>query len=240
MNNDKDYLNNFEEHRQEVGLDEIRRRRTRTRSKKKKEKSPLLTILVLIFILIPAGLLVYVWKYYEPTSPTEKAEIDNSVTKFETNKDFTSVVDDGKDDEEEKSNSSASNGSSEDVNVSKEEAEKLAQAAKIAEEKLKQEQAKKAEEEAKKKAEEEAKKKAEAEAEAKRKAEEEAKRKAEEDAKKKAEQNATAKKHIVHEKETLYSIAMKYYKDPSMVDKIRQANNLPDNNIRIGMTLILP
>ena len=53
--------------------------------------------------------------------------------------------------------------------------------------------------------------------------------------------NATnAKTHVVQEQDTLYSIAMKYYKDPTKVDAIKKANNLSSNSIPLGKELILP
>lgn len=98
------------------------------------------------------------------------------------------------------------------------------------EEKKKEEElaAKKAEEE--KKAKEAAKK-----AEEERLAKEEAERKAAAEAEK-----AKARTHVVQTGDTLYSIAMKYYKDPSAVDKIVRANGIVNNNITVGSTLILP
>jgi len=95
--------------------------------------------------------------------------------------------------------------------------------------------AKQAEEE-KKKAEEQAKKEEEQRlAEEKRKEEE---RKAAEEEKK--QQEANRRKHVVQSGDTLFSIAMKYYNDPSAVDKIKKANNLSSNSIPAGFELVLP
>ena len=62
----------------------------------------------------------------------------------------------------------------------------------------------------------------------------EEKRKAEEEAKK------SQKTHTVQSNETLYRIAMKYYNDPSAVEKIKQANGLSSESIMVGQTLVLP
>lgn len=49
-------------------------------------------------------------------------------------------------------------------------------------------------------------------------------------------------KHKVEQGDSLYGIARKYYgsTDPSILNKIKEANNLKDNNIFINMELILP
>lgn len=46
--------------------------------------------------------------------------------------------------------------------------------------------------------------------------------------------------HIVKENETLYRIAVNYYKDPNAVEKIKSANGLSSNAISAGQKLILP
>ncbi|WP_332649274.1 LysM peptidoglycan-binding domain-containing protein [Lysinibacillus sp. 54212] len=99
--------------------------------------------------------------------------------------------------------------------LAKEQAEAAAQAAKEAEKKAQQEAAQKAAAEQKAK-------------------EEEAKRKAE------AEQAASQKTHVVKSNETLYRIAMQYYKDPNGVEKIKKANNLGSEQIYVGQSLIIP
>jgi LysM repeat protein len=48
------------------------------------------------------------------------------------------------------------------------------------------------------------------------------------------------KTHIVQANETLYRIAINYYKDPNAVEKIRAANGLKSNSISAGQKLILP
>lgn len=46
--------------------------------------------------------------------------------------------------------------------------------------------------------------------------------------------------HIVKADETLYRIAVNYYKDPNAVEKIKAANGLTSNSISAGQKLILP
>ncbi|WP_391208928.1 LysM peptidoglycan-binding domain-containing protein [Psychrobacillus sp. L4] len=49
-----------------------------------------------------------------------------------------------------------------------------------------------------------------------------------------------AKTHIVQKNETLYRIAINYYKDPKAVEKIKAANGLKSDSISAGQKLILP
>lgn len=51
---------------------------------------------------------------------------------------------------------------------------------------------------------------------------------------------ASSKTHIVKENETLYRIAVNYYKDPAAVEKIKSANGLSSNEISVGQKLVLP
>ena len=46
--------------------------------------------------------------------------------------------------------------------------------------------------------------------------------------------------HIVKENETLYRIAVNYYKDGNAVEKIKSANGLSSNEISVGQKLVLP
>lgn len=52
--------------------------------------------------------------------------------------------------------------------------------------------------------------------------------------------NESSKTHTVQSNETLYRIAMNYYNDPTAVERIKAANNLSSNEIRVGQVLILP
>jgi len=51
---------------------------------------------------------------------------------------------------------------------------------------------------------------------------------------------ASSRTHIVKEDETLYRIAVNYYKDGNAVEKIKSANGLSSNEISVGQKLILP
>lgn len=68
------------------------------------------------------------------------------------------------------------------------------------------------------------------------KQEELAKQKEEEE---KAEQQ-NQKVHTVQSNENLFRIALKYYDDASGVEKIKEANNLSNDSISVGQTLIIP
>ncbi|MBU8731458.1 LysM peptidoglycan-binding domain-containing protein [Cytobacillus oceanisediminis] len=46
--------------------------------------------------------------------------------------------------------------------------------------------------------------------------------------------------HTVKPKETIFRIAMTYYKSQSGIEKIKQANNLPSNEIQTGQVLKIP
>ncbi|MEK3953294.1 LysM domain-containing protein [Psychrobacillus psychrotolerans] len=51
---------------------------------------------------------------------------------------------------------------------------------------------------------------------------------------------ASSRTHIVKENETLYRIAVNYYKDGNAVEKIKSANGLSSNEISVGQKLVLP
>ncbi|MFC4354553.1 LysM peptidoglycan-binding domain-containing protein [Chryseomicrobium palamuruense] len=53
-------------------------------------------------------------------------------------------------------------------------------------------------------------------------------------------QPENSRTHTVQPQETLYRIAMNYYNDASAVERIKAANNLSSNEIRVGQVLILP
>lgn len=55
-----------------------------------------------------------------------------------------------------------------------------------------------------------------------------------------APEKKEAVNHTVQANDTLYSISMKYFQSQSGIDKIKSANNLQDNNIRIGQVLKIP
>jgi LysM repeat protein len=47
-------------------------------------------------------------------------------------------------------------------------------------------------------------------------------------------------RHTVKPNETIYRIAMTYYKSKSGIDIIKKANNLQSNEIRVGQVLVIP
>ena len=214
MSKEKDYLDKIEVHRQEVELDEVSRRRTRTRSSRKQNNAPKITgmkILVVIFIFIPLSLLGYVWLFYEPEVETAAPEIDNSIVHIEKNNTpATSPSVEADEDESDKNEDQDS--SNETSNVSSDDVE-------VNEE------------------EEQAIDNAAAEAE---QALKEQQQKEEEQANEQSSNTTNAKTHVVQANDTLYSLAVKYYKDPTKVEAIKKANNLSSDSIPLGKELILP
>ncbi|ASV69164.1 LysM peptidoglycan-binding domain-containing protein [Cytobacillus sp. FSL W7-1323] len=197
----------------------------------KKLDYPLIRLLAAFFIMVPiVALSVY---YLVPMLA------DQSSTSAEK-EDFETVG----------ISNSSNNGSSQNVAAApddkeedkeEQEKEKAAEEAKLKEqeeaERKKQEEAeKKAKEEAAKKEKEEAEKKAREEAVQKEKelAEQKAK---EEEAKKQA---TKVVQHTVQSQETMYRIAMNYYKSPDGIAKIKAANNLPSEEIYVGQVLRIP
>lgn len=214
MNNEKDYRNKIEEHRQEVEMDDVTTRRTRSRSNKaKKQRNPLIKILVFVFICIPLLFMAYFGLIYKPEQATPNVDNeDNTAVQIEKNEPVSSGASDEDKEEDNEDDASTNNGQENDsdsvepdVDVSEEEKAAIAQQAEEAAKKLKEAEEKKKAEAAQ------------------------------------ANQTDNAKTHVVQSSsDTLYSIAIKYYKDPKMVDKIKQANNLKSDSISLGQTLILP
>lgn len=219
MSNDKDYRNKIEEHRQEVEMEDVATRRTRSRRnniQKKKQRNPLIKILVFVFICIPLLFLAYFWLIYKPEPAISNADSANTAVQIEKNEPVSSgATDEDKEEEKDKDNeedASTNNGQENDSAATEPDVD-------VSEED-KAAIAQQAEEAAKKLKEAEEKKKAEA---------------------AQANQTDNANTHVVQSSsDTLYSIAVKYYKDPKMVDKIKQANNLKSDSIMLGQTLILP
>lgn len=212
----EDYREKIEEDRQEIEIESTPSRISRAsrKHKKKQRKSYGMKVLLVVFIFIPLSFLIYFNWFYEP-KPVEKAESKS------TNE--VQVVTSNTPNKEDAPNNA---GADEEKDQSDAEAKKA-------------EAAKKAEEEAARKAEEERLAQEKEAEEASKQAAEQAK-KAEEEKRKQEQQAQSARKHVVQPNDTLYSIAMKYYKDPSAVDKIAKANGIKNNNITVGSTLILP
>lgn len=213
MNKEKDYLDKIEEDRQEVELDEVSRRRTRTRSSRKQNNAPKITgikFLVVIFIFIPLTLLGYVWLFYEPEVKTAAPEVDNTIVHIEKNDSSASSPSVGVEEDESDKNEEQDS-SNESSDVSIDNVEVNE------EEQQAIDQAAAAAEQALKEQQQQ-----------------------QEQANQQSPNTANAKKHLVQVNDTLYSIAMKYYKDPTKVDAIKRANNLSSDSIPLGQELILP
>ena len=183
----------------------------RTRTKAKKPRNYFMSLLVFVFILIPACTLAYVVFLYEPEAPQQTTKAqEQEEVQFEKNVDPSKNIVADEVDEEDEKAKAEAEAKA---------AEEAAAAAKVAEEQAKKD----------------AEALAKADAEAKAKAKAEAERKAEEQ-----QSLANAKTHVVQSEETLYRIAMNYYKNPEGVEKIKRANNLPNETISVGQTLIIP
>ncbi|MGM9954705.1 MAG: LysM peptidoglycan-binding domain-containing protein [Peribacillus sp.] len=205
-------------------------------SKKKKSKVkikfPMIKLLSLFFILLPIGFYsLYTYLQDRPEKDTKSSEVVN----------FS-------DDEETIEEAVPTTATAGDI---KEKEEK--DTAKLKEKK--QEEDKAAEERAKKKAKQEAEAKAKAEAEAKQEAEAKAKAEAEAKAKQEADNkvasgDAAATKseadgykvvyHTVQAEETLFRIAMNYYKSQEGIALIQKWNGLNGNEISKGQVLKIP
>ena len=210
-----DYREKIVEDRQEIEIESEKSRMSRTSRKKKPRKSYGMKILLVIFIFIPLSFLIYFNWFYKP-------EVDETAQTKATNEVQVETSNTPKQSDDERATSSEKDDASNESEKTDEEA-----AAKKAEEEKKAEQERLAKEEQ------------EAE-EASKKAAEEAKKAEEEKRKQEEQEAANARKHVVQPNDTLYSIAMKYYKDPAAVDKIARANGIKNNNITVGSTLILP
>lgn len=228
----ENYKEKVEELRQEIELEDTAIKRSRSsrhgKAKTKKQKNPLMTLLVFVFILIPLGILFYVWFLFEPEAPNEVvSEPDDKGIVVEIQNQPT-ANNEGKAPVENAEKPAAA-----DDSAAEDEAAKQAAAA---------EETKKAEAAEIKKAEE-------AQAAAAAKLEEQKRLAAEQaaaaEAARKAEQAAqasTAKSHTVLSTDNLYRIALKYYGNGSAeyVNKIKQANGLTSDSISAGQVLIIP
>ncbi|WP_281202314.1 LysM peptidoglycan-binding domain-containing protein [Cytobacillus kochii] len=196
----------------------------------KKLDYPLIRLLAAFFIMVP---IVALSVYYlvpmladQSSTSAEKEDFETVGISNNSNNGSSQNVAAAPDDKEEEKE--------------EQEKEKAAEEAKLKEqeeaERKKQEEEKKAKEEAAKKEKEEAEKKAREEAAQKEKelAEQKAK---EEEAKKQA---TKVVQHTVQSQETMYRIAMNYYKSPDGIAKIKAANNLPSEEIYVGQVLRIP
>jgi len=216
MGKEKDYLDKIEEYRQEVELDDVSKTRTRTRRTRNQNnapKSPMMKILVVIFIFIPLSILGYVWFFYEPEVETVTPETDNSIVHIEKNNNTSSSSTNTAvvEDKENKEETDKKDEEQNSSNASSEDVE-------VNEEE--QQAIDKATQEAEEKLKEQ--------------------QKVENKEEGQSTNSPQAKTHVVQVNDTLFSIAMKYYKDPTKVEAIKRANNLSSDSISLGSKLILP
>ena len=219
MNKD-DYQNKIEEYRKPIQINgdehkpktrSSRHTNTAAPKKTKKKRNILLPILFFFFILIPVSFLIYVFAFYEPNA-NETAVYDNSEIQYEQN------------DEDSSSNTASENKDTEapeentDSETSEESTEPVEQP--VAEEKPAEEEPVEepiVEEPV---------------------VEEPQKEQPEEQPV--VTEPSSGKTHVVQPGETLYRIAMNYYKSPDAVEDIKAANGLSSNEISTGQTLVLP
>ncbi|WP_407406953.1 cell envelope integrity protein TolA [Peribacillus sp.] len=239
-------------------------------SKKKKSKVkikfPMIKLLSLFFILLPIGFYsLYTYLQDRPEKDTKSSEVVNFSDDEETIEEAvptTATAGDIKE-KEEKDTAKLKEKKQEEDKAAEERAKKKAK--QEAEAKAKAEAEVKAKQEAEAKAKAEAEVKAKQEAEAKAKAEAEAKAKQEAEAKAKAEAEAKAKQeadnkvasgdaaatkseadgykvvyHTVQAEETLFRIAMNYYKSQEGIALIQKWNGLNGNEISKGQVLKIP
>ena len=212
MSKEKDYLDKIEVHRKEVELDEVSRRRTRTRSSRTQNKAPKSPIMkILVVIFIFIPLGLLGYVWLFYEPEVETATPEIDNSIVHIEKNNTPAASPNVKDEEEDESDKNDEGQG-STNSSSNDVE-------IDEE------------------EEQAIAKAAAEAEKKLKEEQQ---KEDDEEKDQSSNTSNAKTHVVEAKDTLFSIAMKYYKDPTKVDAIKKANNLSSDSIPLGKELILP
>ncbi len=217
------YKAEFEEHRKEISLDEghdetlpSRAELHRKGRKPQKRSSHLLINVILgLFTLIPVLILVYFLSdFYLPEDST-KAKVESSGSIYEVN-------------------NTADNKKTEDASDSEKETKSQTEPKtdKKVEEKGDKKPVVNVNPTPEKKPEQKPEKKP----------EQKPEKKPEQKPEKKPEQKPTGKTHTVAGGENLYRIALKHYGDGSdaAVAKIRQANGLSSNEIRVGQNLIIP
>lgn len=216
-------------------------------NKKKKSKTkikfPMIKLLSLFFILLPVGFYsLYTYLQDRPEKDTKSSEVVNFSDGEETIEETvptTATAGDVKE-KEEKDSAKLKEEKLQEEKAAEEKAKKEAKAKEKAKAKAKQEAEAKARQEAETKA------KQEAEAQAKQEAEAKAKREAED---KKTSDGATSQSdsdsykvvyHTVQGEETLFRIAMNYYKSQEGIALIQEWNGLNGNEISKGQVLKIP
>ncbi|CEG22580.1 Elastin-binding protein EbpS [Planococcus massiliensis] len=255
----QNYRESVEKDRQEIAVERSaapsrRAQRNAVKEKPKKTKNMLLPALFFIFILIPVTILFYVAFLFEPddTLPTDETANEVSVESGSASPDVAVIPG-----EEEEQDETAADEQAEKEAAAKAQAEKEAAAKAQAEKEAAAKAQAEKEATAKAQAEKEAAAKAQAEKEAAARAQAEkeaaaraqtekeaaAKAQAEKEAAQKQTPPASGKTHTVQAGETLYRIAVNTYGAAGAsagVEKIKQANGLPSNEISVGQTLVLP
>lgn len=247
----QNYRESVEKDRQEIAVERSsapsrRAQRNAVKEKPKKTKNMLLPALFFIFILIPVTILFYVAFLFEPDDTLPMDETANEVSVESGSASPDTAVIPGADEEQDET--SAADEQAEKEAAAKEQAEKEAAAKAQAEKEAAAKAQAEKEAAAKAQAEKEAAARAQAEKEAAARAQAEkeaaAKAQAEKEAAEKAQTPpASSKSHTVQAGETLYRIAVNNYGAAGAsagVEKIKQANGLPSNEISVGQTLVLP
>lgn len=254
----QNYRESVEKDRQEIAVERgsapsRRAQRNAVKEKPKKTKNMLLPALFFIFILIPVTILFYVAFLFEPddTLPTDETANEVSVESGSASPDTAAIP--GEDEEQDETSAAdeqaekeaAAKAKTEKEAAAKAQAEKEAAAKAQAEKEAAAKAQAEKEAAAKAQAEKEAAARAQAEKEAAARAQAEAaaKAQAEKEAAQKPTPPASSKSHTVQAGETLYRIAVNTYGAAGAsagVEKIKQANGLPSNEISVGQTLVLP
>lgn len=235
MKND-DYKTDFEEHRKEIGLDEghdasklpsrseLHRKARKPRKPKKKSSYTMINIILGLFTLIPVLILVYIISdFYTPGDQTS-AKGGDSGTLFEMNSEKpnenSAVADkDGEKKETSKvDDKSAGKTEVEEKPITKPVVDVNPTPQKKPDVTVEPEPEKKPEVKPEPKPEVKPEPKPEV----------------------KPEPNPVAKTHTVGSNENLFRISLKYYGNGEGVDKIKSANGLSSNEIRVGQRLVIP
>lgn len=227
-----DYQYEFEEHRKEIEMDkesisELPSRSEvhgRGRRSKKKSNFTLINTILGVFTLIPIVIFGYViYNIYNQDDKSNTAQIEDNGFQYDVHSPSPGSGDSSKpagaEDEEKEDGNTESKGQAAD---DKESGKKEASKDQPVEKPVKQETPK-----------------------PEKQPEQQPEKKPEKKTEKKQENTQVAsqqsgKVHIVKKDETLYRISVNYYGSDIGVEKIKQANGLSSNEIRVGQKLIIP
>jgi len=218
MKND-DYKTEFEEHRKEIGLDDghdVSKLPSRSelhrkgRKPKKKSSHTMINIILGLFTLIPVLILVYIISDFYTPGDQTSAKGGDAGTLFEMNS------------EKPAENTAVADKDDEKKATSKEDEKSAGKTEANVEEKPVSKPVVNVNPTPEKKSEEKVEPKPEKKPEVK------------------PESKPVAKTHTVGSNENLYRISLKYYGNGESVEKIKSANGLSSNEIRVGQRLIIP